>query len=69
MCLQEVEEADYHDSVKPWLEKHKYVHAYKKRTGQDKSKPDGVLTACLSKKFEILASVPVEYYRCHELFS
>ena len=64
MCLQEVEEANYHDSLKPWLDANGYTYAYKRRTGDDENKPDGVLTACLVGKYEIVDTVQVEYFRC-----
>ncbi|XP_026689780.2 protein angel homolog 2 [Ciona intestinalis] len=63
ICLQEVEECHYEAQVKPWLESRGYNFSYKKRTGSDPTKPDGVLTACRSNKFHIVDAIPVEYYR------
>uniref|UniRef100_H2YGG7 Uncharacterized protein n=1 Tax=Ciona savignyi TaxID=51511 RepID=H2YGG7_CIOSA len=63
ICLQEVEDVHYDSYIKPWLEAQGYKFSYKKRTGNELSKPDGVLTACRFNKFKIIEAIPVEYFR------
>nr|CAB3221526.1 protein angel homolog 2 [Phallusia mammillata] len=63
ICLQEVEHYHYKENIAPWLKSKGYIFCYKKRSGNDPLKPDGVLTACKSNKFKIVLSSPVEYYR------
>jgi len=61
--LQEVEKRDYETDIAPWLTCQGYGMSFKKRTGNDPNKPDGVLTAYKLSKFDVIGSLPIEYHR------
>lgn len=46
-----------------FLDSNNYVYQYKRRTGNNKNKPDGVLIAFKKDKFELVESRKVEYRR------
>ncbi|XP_066467812.1 protein angel homolog 2 isoform X2 [Tiliqua scincoides] len=60
LCLQEVQEDQYHTEIKPSLEALGYHCEYKMRTGR---KPDGCSICFKTSKFSLLSSNPVEFFR------
>nr|XP_039260067.1 protein angel homolog 2-like isoform X1 [Styela clava]XP_039260068.1 protein angel homolog 2-like isoform X2 [Styela clava] len=63
LCLQEVEEYHYNEEILHFLESLDYQCVYKKRTGNNKNKPDGVLIAYKKEKYKMLSEKKVEYFR------
>lgn len=63
LCLQEVEEYHFERDISKFLGRSNYECHYKRRTGNDKKKPDGVLIAFKKDKFQLLESRKVEYRR------
>jgi len=63
ICLQEVEDSYLSKDINPCLERMGYITKFKQRTG---GRPDGVLTAVKKDKFQVLLTVPVEYFKDNE---
>lgn len=60
LCLQEVQENDYHEQLEPVLLRMGYTCVYKQRTG---SKTDGCVTCYRSSCFSEVSVTKVEYFR------
>lgn len=63
LCLQEIEECHFEDDICPFLDGAGYQCQYKRRTGNNATKPDGVLIAFKKANFRLVAERKVEYYR------
>lgn len=63
VCLQEVEKHHFLKEILNFLESLGYDCIYKKRTGNNVNKPDGVLIAYKKEKYRLVTESKVEYFR------